>query len=116
MQPTSAAAANVGGHGTAILISTAAAVGGFLFGYDTSVINGTVDALQAQFDLNSVALGFVVSSALLGCAVGAWFAGPLADRLGRVKVMLVAAGLFFVSAIGSGLAFSAVDLTIWRVI
>ncbi|GIH10275.1 MFS transporter [Rhizocola hellebori] len=102
--------------GTAILVAAAAAVGGFLFGYDTSVINGTVDALEETFNLNSVVLGFVVSSALLGCAVGAWFAGPLADRLGRVRVMLIAAGLFIVSAIGSGLAFAAWDLTIWRII
>ncbi len=98
------------------MVAAAAAVGGFLFGYDTSVINGTVDALEETFNLNSVVLGFVVSSALLGCAVGAWFAGPLADRLGRVRVMLIAAGLFIISAIGSGLAFAAWDLTIWRVI
>jgi SP family sugar:H+ symporter-like MFS transporter len=98
------------------MISGAAAVGGFLFGYDTAVINGTVDALRREFNLNSVALGFVVSSALLGCAVGAWFAGPLADRLGRVRVMLAAAGLFLVSSIGSGLAFTPIDLTIWRLI
>src|SRR5688572_1947710 len=102
--------------GAAIMVASAAAVGGFLFGYDTSVINGTVDALEETFNLNSVVLGFVVSSALLGCAVGAWFAGPLADRLGRVRVMLIAAGLFIVSAIGSALAFAAWDLTIWRII
>jgi SP family sugar:H+ symporter-like MFS transporter len=100
----------------AILVSSAAAVGGFLFGYDTSVINGTVDALESEFNLSKVVLGFVVSSALLGCAVGAWFAGPLADKLGRVKVMLMAAMLFILSAIGSALAFAAWDLTIWRVI
>ncbi len=98
------------------MISAAAAVGGFLFGYDTSVINGTVDALEVTFGLSKVVLGFVVSSALLGCAVGAWFAGPLADRLGRVKVMLLAAALFIISAIGSALAFAAWDLTIWRII
>ncbi|HCT78486.1 MAG TPA: MFS transporter [Micromonosporaceae bacterium] len=98
------------------MISAAAAVGGFLFGYDTSVINGTVDALEQTFHLNKVVLGFVVSSALLGCAVGAWFAGPLADRLGRVRVMLIAAILFIVSSIGSGLAFTPWDLTVWRII
>ncbi len=98
------------------MVAAAAAVGGFLFGYDTAVINGTVDALRDTFHLNPVALGLVVSAALLGCAVGAWFAGPLADRLGRVRVMVIAAALFLVSAIGSGLAFSAVDLTFWRVV
>ncbi|WP_153541983.1 sugar porter family MFS transporter [Actinomadura macrotermitis] len=101
---------------TAALLACAAALGGFLFGYDTSVINGTVDALKSQFHLNSVVVGLVVSAALLGCAVGAWFAGPLADRLGRIRVMQIAALLFFVSAVGSALAFNAVDLTFWRVV
>ncbi|SEG89167.1 MFS transporter, sugar porter (SP) family [Thermomonospora echinospora] len=91
-------------------------MGGFLFGYDTSVINGTVDALKSEFGLESVAVGFVVASALLGCAVGAWFAGPLADRFGRVRVMLLASLLFVVSALGSALAFGPADLTFWRVV
>ncbi|REE94699.1 sugar porter family MFS transporter [Thermomonospora umbrina] len=109
---------NSGQHTTAAatMVAAAAALGGFLFGYDTSVINGTVDALKSEFDLNSVVVGFVVSSALLGCAVGAWFAGPLADRLGRVRVMLAASLLFVISALGSALAFHPVDLTIWRVV
>jgi MFS transporter, SP family, sugar:H+ symporter len=102
--------------GAAILVATAAAVGGFLFGYDTAVINGTVDALEKQFNLASVTLGFVVSSALLGCAVGAWFAGPIADRLGRVRVMLLAALMFVISALGSAIAFSPWDLTFWRLV
>lgn len=102
--------------GMAIMLAGAAALGGFLFGFDSSVINGAVDALKAEFRLNSVVIGLVVSSALLGCAVGAWFAGPLSDRVGRVRVMLVAALLFAISALGSALAFSAVDLTCWRVV
>src|SRR5690242_5841550 len=89
------------GHGGVILVATTAALGGFLFGYDTAVINGTVDAMKEQFDISATYLGFVVSSALLGCAVGAWFAGPLADRVGRVRVMLVAATVFGVTSIGS---------------
>ncbi|WP_018658035.1 sugar porter family MFS transporter [Actinomadura flavalba] len=99
---------------TAILLAGAAALGGFLFGYDSSVVNGTVNAIERQFGLSDLAIGFVVASALLGCAVGAWFAGPLADRYGRVRIMLVASFIFFLSAIGSALAFSAVDLTLWR--
>ncbi|WP_131741357.1 sugar porter family MFS transporter [Actinomadura roseirufa] len=99
---------------TAVLLAGAAALGGFLFGYDSSVINGTVDALREQFRLSSLAVGFVVSAALLGCAAGAWIAGPLGDRIGRVRVMLIAAVLFVVSSLGSALAFSAVDLTCWR--
>jgi MFS transporter, SP family, sugar:H+ symporter len=98
----------------AALLAGAAALGGFLFGYDSSVINGTVDALKEQFDLSGFAVGFVVSAALLGCAAGAWFAGPLSDRIGRVRVMLIASVLFVISSLGSALAFSAADLTFWR--
>lgn len=97
-------------------ISIAAAVGGFLFGFDTSVINGAVKALSDEFSLGAGLTGFAVSSALIGCAVGAWFAGGLANRFGRVPVMVVAAILFFISAIGSGLAFGVWDLIVWRVI
>ncbi|WP_051468306.1 sugar porter family MFS transporter [Actinomadura oligospora] len=105
------------GHSAAVavMLAGAAALGGFLFGYDSSVINGTVGALKAQFHLNSFWIGFVVSSALLGCAVGAWFAGPIADRVGRIKVMVGAAVIFVVSATGSALSLSAWDLTFWRV-
>ncbi|MFC7374625.1 sugar porter family MFS transporter [Brachybacterium sp. GCM10030267] len=99
-----------------IVISVAAAVGGFLFGFDTSVINGAVDALSADFELGAGLTGFAVSSALIGCAVGAWFAGSLANRYGRITVMVVAASLFFVSALGSGFAVGVVDLIIWRMI
>ncbi|GLZ77037.1 MFS transporter [Actinorhabdospora filicis] len=103
-------------HGATILVAVAAALGGFLFGFDTSVINGTVDAVQAEFGISSTVLGFVVSSALLGCAIGAWFAGPIADKYGRLRVMIVAACLFAISAIGSALAWDAASLAGWRVI
>jgi sugar porter (SP) family MFS transporter len=102
--------------GAVLLVTAAAALGGFLFGYDTAVINGTVDAIEDEFDMSSGLLGFVVSSALLGCAVGAWFAGPIADRVGRVRVMLTAAVIFGVSAVGSALAVGPISLTAWRVI
>ena len=97
-------------------ISIAAALGGFLFGFDTAVINGAVDALAGAFSLGPGLQGFAVSSALIGCAVGAWFAGSLANRLGRIPVMVIAAVLFLASAIGSGLAFGVIDLIAWRVI
>lgn len=98
-----------------VVISVAAAVGGFLFGFDTSVINGAVGALSDDFSLGAGLTGFAVSSALIGCAVGAWFAGTLSNRYGRIPVMVIAAILFFISAIGSGLAFGVWDLIIWRV-
>jgi sugar porter (SP) family MFS transporter len=98
----------------AILISIVAAVGGFLFGFDTAVINGAVDAIQAQFSLGPALTGFAVSCALIGSALGAWYAGRAADHLGRVRAMLIAAALFAISAIGSGLAFAVWDLILWR--
>ncbi|GAA4861800.1 sugar porter family MFS transporter [Actinomycetospora straminea] len=102
----------------AILISIVAAVGGFLFGFDSSVINGAVDAINSQFGLESSPFlsGFAVAVALLGSAVGAWFAGPTADRYGRVRVMLIAAAAFAISSILSGLAFAVWDLILWRFI
>ncbi len=105
-----------GGSRAVVFVSAAAALGGFLFGYDTAVINGAVDALQDQFEISALATGFVVSSALLGCVVGAWFGGTLANRFGRIKVMLLAAVFFFISALGSALAVGPWDLTVWRVI
>ncbi|AWT52968.1 sugar porter family MFS transporter [Mycolicibacterium smegmatis] len=104
-----------GGSVKAVAISIAAAVGGFLFGFDSSVINGAVGAITAHFALTPLMAGLTVASALLGCAVGAWFAGGIADRIGRVRVMGVAAVLFAVSSVGSGLAFSAFDLMAWRI-
>ena len=99
----------------AIGLSVAAAVGGFLFGFDSSVINGAVDAVEGNFELTQVLTGFVVAVALLGCAVGAVVAGALSDRWGRLKVMLLGAVLFFVSSIGAALTFSVPDLILWRV-
>jgi MFS transporter, SP family, sugar:H+ symporter len=101
--------------GAVLLVSATAALGGFLFGYDTAVINGAVDAIQDRFNMSSGFTGFVVSSALIGAGVGAWFAGPLADRFGRVRIMLTAAAVFFASAVGSALAFDPWSLTAWRV-
>ena len=97
-------------------ICVAAALGGFLFGFDTAVINGAVDALSDQFALSDALKGFSVSSALIGCTVGAWFAGPVSNRLGRVPVMLIAAVMFLASALGSGLAFGVIDFIVWRVV
>lgn len=104
------------GQRRAILLSVSAAVGGFLFGFDSSVINGAVDAIETDFELSPTATGFAVAVALLGCALGAWYAGRLADKLGRPRVMLIGALLFLVSAIGSGFAFGVWDLVLWRVV
>ncbi len=97
-----------------LLLAIVAAVGGFLFGFDTAVINGAVAPLGKAFNASSVETGFAVSSALLGSAVGAFFAGQVADRYGRVRTMLITAGLFTISGIGSGLAFGLADFIFWR--
>lgn len=99
-----------------LLVTLSAAIGGFLFGFDSSVINGANVALKSYFNCNDVQLGLAVSLALIGAAVGAYFAGRLADKFGRVRCMLAAAFLFFVSAIGSGLPFGVTDFIMWRVI
>ncbi len=97
-------------------LAIAGAVGGFLFGFDSSVVNGAVDAIKSDFALGDALTGFTVAVALLGCAVGAFVAGRLADRLGRVPVMLIGSVLFIASAIGAALATGVVDLIVWRVV
>ncbi len=99
-----------------VLIAGAAALGGFLFGYDTSVIDGAVDAIQGYFHVGSALTGVVVAAALLGSAIGAAIAGGMADRLGRIRVMQTAAVLFAISAIGSAVPFSIYDLGLWRIL
>lgn len=99
-----------------ILISCVATIGGFLFGFDSGVINGTVDGLQQAFDSDSVGTGFNVASMLLGCAVGAFFAGRLADLYGRRVVLIVSALFFLVSAWGSGIATGSLEFVVYRVL
>ena len=102
--------------GTAVKIASVAALGGLLFGYDSAVINGAVSSIEKTFHIGSAALGFAVASALLGAAAGAMTAGRLADRIGRIAVMKIAAVLFFISAIGTALATSVWLIVIFRVI
>ncbi|RPD87819.1 sugar porter family MFS transporter [Luteimonas sp. 100069] len=102
--------------GLIIMISCVATIGGFLFGFDSGVINGTVDGLQRAFNSDSVGTGFNVASMLLGCAVGAFFAGRLADVFGRRALLIAAAVLFLVSAWGSGIANGSLEFVIYRVI
>lgn len=102
--------------GLIILISCVATIGGFLFGFDSGVINGTVDGLQRAFNSDSVGTGFNVASMLLGCAVGAFFAGRLADVFGRRTLLIVAAVLFLVSAWGSGIATGSLEFVLYRIV
>ncbi|MGP2438521.1 sugar porter family MFS transporter [Streptomyces sp. JW3] len=102
--------------GHVIFIAAAAAMGGFLFGYDSSVINGAVEAIRDRYDVGSALLAQVIAIALIGCAIGAATAGRIADRIGRIRCMQIAAVLFTISAVGSALPFALWDLAMWRVI
>jgi MFS transporter, SP family, sugar:H+ symporter len=99
-----------------ILITLVATIGGFLFGYDSGVINGTVDGLQKAFHSNSVGTGFNVACMLLGCAVGAFVAGWLADKLGRRTILIIAALFFTLSAVGAGMAQTSLQFILVRVL
>lgn len=99
-----------------IAISVIATIGGFLFGFDSGVINGTVEGLQSAFESNSIGTGFNVASMLLGCAAGAFFAGRLADIYGRRSVLRVTAVLFLISAWGSGVADSSATFVFYRIL
>ncbi|GAA1350799.1 sugar porter family MFS transporter [Falsarthrobacter nasiphocae] len=103
-------------RGRIIAVTVAAALGGLLFGFDTAVINGAVDAIKGEFGVSESVLGFTVAITLIGCAVGAWFTGGLADRFGRRPVMTLAAAVFVVQSAGSAFAFSAYDLMAWRLL
>ena len=97
-------------------ISAVAALGGFLFGFDSGVINGTIDALRNAFGSDDIGTGMNVASMLLGCAVGAFFAGTWADTLGRRPVLLAAAVAFIVSAWGSGIARGSLEFVVYRLL
>ena len=103
-------------HAVVIRLALVAALGGLLFGYDTAVINGAVGAIRDEYSAGDLSLGLTVSSALLGSAAGALAGGRIADRFGRRPTMWVAAALFLISAIGSGLAGSLFMLAFFRII
>ncbi|WP_303309591.1 sugar porter family MFS transporter [Hymenobacter sp. BT730] len=84
-------------------ITMVAAVGGLLFGYDTAVIAGAIGFLQANYHLSPAMMGWIASCAIVGCMVGALFAGALSDRIGRKKVLMLSAILFAVSSIGTAM-------------
>jgi sugar porter (SP) family MFS transporter len=99
-----------------ILISIVAALGGLLFGFDTAVIAGALQYLKPFFQLNDAQIGLVVAAASIGCIPGALFAGRLADRYGRKKLMIVTSLLYIIAAIGSGIAASFTLLVGYRLV
>ena len=110
--------ANMGFIGAIVAVAT---IGGFLFGYDSGAVNGTQDGLSQAFNLvpgswsPSNGLGFTVASLLIGCFIGAFFAGRLADLMGRRNTMMLAAALFLVGALVQGAASSQVIFVIARI-
>lgn len=105
MQPTVQGAARVNMALVSAIVAVAT-IGGLLFGYDSGAVNGTQGGLTEEFGLSEAALGFTVGSLLIGCAAGAFFAGRLADAMGRRTVMILAAILFLVGALVQGLTDS----------
>ena len=103
-------------NGRVVRIASVAALGGLLFGYDSAVVNGAVSAVKDHFGINELAVGVAVAAALIGAALGAVTAGRLADKVGRLSVMKLAALLFFFSAFGTGLAMNIWVFGAFRVI
>lgn len=99
-----------------IFLSVIAALGGFLFGYDTAVISGTVSQVTGQFMLTTLQSGWYVGCALIGSIVGVLFAGALSDYFGRKTTMLLSAVLFTASALGCAIAPGFNQLVIWRIV
>jgi MFS transporter, SP family, arabinose:H+ symporter len=99
-----------------IWLSLVASLGGFLFGYDTAVISGTVDQVKAQFSLDNMMTGWYVGCALAGSIAGVLFAGSLSDRYGRKLVLFLAAFLFSISGLGCMIAADEVQLVIARIL
>jgi len=99
-----------------LFITLAAALGGFLFGYDTAVISGTIGFVKFQFGLNTAMEGWFVSSALVGCITGVAFAGELSDRFGRKRSLIFSGLMFSISVVGCALSASNTELIIFRMI
>src|ERR1700761_3400698 len=90
--------------GFVIKLTVVAALGGFLFGYDTAVISGVMPFITIKFALTDKLVGYAVSSAIVGCIIGSLSAGPISDSMGRKKVLILTAILFAISSIGAGVA------------
>jgi SP family sugar:H+ symporter-like MFS transporter len=105
--------ANIGLISAIVAVAT---IGGLLFGYDSGAVNGTQPGLKAAFALDDAGLGFTVGSLLIGCFIGAFFAGTLADKMGRRNVMRLAAILFLVGALVQGLAHDHTIFVIARIL
>ncbi|WP_281389762.1 sugar porter family MFS transporter [Chitinophaga qingshengii] len=109
----------MGNSNTRLFITTVtliAALGGLLFGFDVAVVSGIILPVKTQYQLTASQEGWFVSCALLGCIAGVAFSGTLSDRIGRKKVLALAAFLFLVSAAGFALSTSYAGLIFFRVL
>jgi len=97
------------------LIAGGAALGGYLFGFDTSTMNAAIVGMRSEMRLSPVTVGLVGAIALIGCAIGAWFAGPLSTRYGRNRVMLLGGALVAAGAIGAALGGQVALVAICRI-
>lgn len=102
--------------GYIVFLSVVAALGGFLFGYDTAVISGTIARVTQQFGLDTMQQGWYVGCALVGSIAGVLVSGVLSDRFGRKRTMILSAVLFTASAVGCALSGSFDELVVYRII
>ena len=99
-----------------LFIALSAALGGLLFGYDTAVISGAIGNLTEYFHLTPVETGWAISSALVGCLIGAFFSDYLSNRLGRRATMLITAILFILNSVGTALPNSFTMFVVFRIV
>jgi sugar porter (SP) family MFS transporter len=97
-----------------IAVTLVAAIGGLIFGFDTAIVAGATRYMKEQFSLNALQEGWAVSVVLIGCMFGAGLAGPISDRIGRRRFMLISAVLFLVSAVGCALPRTITEFVIFR--
>jgi len=97
-------------------ITLVATLGGLLFGYDTAVISGAIGFIRMRFEFDAVMMGWIASSALVGCIIGCACAGILSDRFGRKKTLLLSACLFAISAVGSAVSGTTHELVLFRML
>jgi len=98
------------------LVSSVAAVGGFLLTYDIVIMSGAILFMKQEFHLSALAMGFAMTSAMIACFFSPTLGGWLSDRLGRKKTLLLAAALFGLSAVGTALPHNILEFNVFRII